>query len=257
MPEATATPKPTKVPEATATSEPTKAPEPTPTKEPGARPTNKPAARPTKKPTVNPTRKPLPTAKPSTTASPKPGITSESSAIVNVSSISVKGISKKIAAGKKVSLTAQIMPENATDKSLNWTSSNTKYATVSASGIVKTKKAGAGKTVSITASANDGSGVTAVYRIRIMKNAVTGVKFASNNMKIKAGKKQKIKFKVKVNGAGANKKLQWTSSQKNWATVNSKGVVSAKAKGKGRSVVIKAMATDGSNKKAVIVISII
>lgn len=257
VPEATVTPKPTKVPEATATSEPTKAPEPTPTKEPGARPTNKPAARPTKKPTVNPTRKPLPTAKPSTTASPKPGITSESSAIVNVSSISVKGISKKIAAGKKVSLTAQIMPENATDKSLNWTSSNTKYATVSASGIVKTKKAGAGKTVSITASANDGSGVTAVYRIRIMKNAVTGVKFASNNMKIKAGKKQKIKFKVKVNGAGANKKLQWTSSQKNWATVNSKGVVSAKAKGKGRSVVIKAMATDGSNKKAVIVISII
>lgn len=38
------------------------------------------------------------------------------------------------------------------------------------------KKAGAGKTVTITATAKDGSGVKATIKIKIMKNAVTKVK---------------------------------------------------------------------------------
>ena len=97
----------------------------------------------------------------------KPGITSAPSATVNVSSITVKGISKKIAAGKKVSLTAQIMPVNATDKSLNWTSSNTKYATVTSTGVVKAKKAGKGKSVKITARATDGSNKKKTITIKI------------------------------------------------------------------------------------------
>ena len=48
-----------------------------------------------------------------------------------------------------------------------WSSSNTKYATVSKNGKVSAKKAGKGKTVTITAKATDGSGKKAKVNIKI------------------------------------------------------------------------------------------
>lgn len=52
-------------------------------------------------------------------------------------------------------------------KKVKWTSSNTKYATVSSKGKVKALKAGKGKTVKITASALDGSGKKATFKIKL------------------------------------------------------------------------------------------
>lgn len=51
-------------------------------------------------------------------------------------------------------------------KQLKWTSSNTKYATVS-SGKVKALKAGKKKSVKITAMATDGSGKSKTVTIKI------------------------------------------------------------------------------------------
>ena len=53
--------------------------------------------------------------------------------------------SRRIAAGKKVQLKASIAPSNATDKSVTWTSSNKKVATVNAKGLVTFKKNAGGK----------------------------------------------------------------------------------------------------------------
>ena len=50
---------------------------------------------------------------------------------------------------------------------MTYTSSNKKYATVSAKGLVKAKRAGKGRTVTITVKAKDGSGVTAKCKVRI------------------------------------------------------------------------------------------
>ena len=61
------------------------------------------------------------------------------------------------AAGKKIALKANISPANATNKTLVWTSSNPKTATVNANGIVTMKKGSGGKKVTITAKAADGS----------------------------------------------------------------------------------------------------
>ena len=61
--------------------------------------------------------------------------------------------SRRIAAGKKVKLKASIAPSNATDKSVTWTSSNKKVATVNAKGLVTFKKNAGGKKVTITATA--------------------------------------------------------------------------------------------------------
>lgn len=53
--------------------------------------------------------------------------------------------------GESHTLTAQILPENATDKSVTWESSNPAVATVSTSGVVKAVSAG---TATITATAD-------------------------------------------------------------------------------------------------------
>ncbi len=86
---------------------------------------------------------------------------------VKVSKITLSGISKQIAAGKKIKLTAKITPSNAANKAVTWKSSNKKYATVSSSGKVKALKAGKGKKVKITAMATDGSGKKKSVTIKI------------------------------------------------------------------------------------------
>ncbi len=174
---------------------------------------------------------------------------------VKVGSISLSAVSGKIAAGRKIQMTASVLPANAVNKTVIYKSSNTKYAAVSASGKVTVKKAGAGKTVTITATAADGSGKSASYRIKIMKNAVKSVKIKGAKA-VKAGRKLKLKTVVKTTGKKVNKKLKWTSSNSRYASVSSSGVVKTKKAGKGKAVKITAMATDGSNKKSTVRIKI-
>ena len=89
-----------------------------------------------------------------------------------------------------------------------------------------------------------------------MKNAVKKVTIKSSKKTVKSGKNLTLKAVVKTNGNSANTKIQWTSSNTKYATVNSKGVVKAKKAGKGKTVKITAKATDGSGKKATIKIKI-
>ena len=173
---------------------------------------------------------------------------------IKVSKISLSGISKKIAAGKKVKLTANISPSNATNKALTWKSSNTKVATVNSQGVVTMKKNSGGKKVIITAIANDGSRVKGTYKITSMKGVIKKLRI-SGDKTMKAGKSQKLKAYAKFT-KGANTKLKWTSNNTKYAKVNSKGAVKAYKKGKGKTVKITALATDGSNKKSSIKIKI-
>ena len=174
---------------------------------------------------------------------------------VKVSGIQITAVSSKIAAGKSVQLKAIVAPENATNKAVTWTSSNNKYASVSATGKVTLKKKGIGKTVVITATAKDGSGKQASYKIKIMKHAVKSVSLKAAKT-VKAGKKVKVKASVKTTGKSANKKLKWTTSNAKYATVSSSGVVKTYKAGKGKTVKITAVSTDGSNKKKTIKIKI-
>ena len=183
---------------------------------------------------------------------PTPGKTED----IKVEKIAISGLSCKIATGKKITLEATVSPSNATNKSITWKSSNTKYATVNSKGIVTIKKAGKGKTVTITATANDGSGKKASYKIKCMKGVVKKVVISGQKTQsLKAGKSINLKTKVTAS-KGANKTLRWTSSNKKYATVNNKGRVTAKKAGKGKTVKITAMATDGSNKKASVKVKI-
>ena len=180
--------------------------------------------------------------------------------IVTVENIKVSKItittttSNKIATGKKVTLKATITPSNAYNKGVTWKSSNTKVATVSSSGVVTTKKKMGGKTVTITATAKDGSGKKASYKIYVKKGIVKKV-YISGVKSVKAGKKLYLKGKTSAS-AGANRTLKWSSSNTKYAKVSSKGTVTTYKAGKKKSVKITARAVDGSGKSKTVTIKI-
>lgn len=191
-----------------------------------------------------------PIEEPTSTNKGTPSVGSAASAApVKASKLSLSGLSNKIAAGKKIQLTVTFMPSNVSNQNVIWTSSNPKVATVDQNGVVTFKKKTGGKSVIITATATDGSGAKAVFKLKSMKGTVKKVTIpGAKKRTVKAGKTLKLQAKVTAT-KGANKKLQWTSSNTKYATVSASGKVKTKKAGKGKTVKITAMATDGSGKK--------
>ncbi|MCI9447362.1 MAG: hypothetical protein HFH36_08210 [Lachnospiraceae bacterium] len=172
-----------------------------------------------------------------------------------------------IATGKKATVKASVTPANASNKKVKWAidkaAKSKKYATISQKGVLKAGKKGAGKTVTVTATAQDGSKKKAAIKIKIMKNAVTKVSLKAKAKNVKAGKKLTIKATVQNTGGKkgsktANTKLAWSVDKKSkkFASINSRGVLSTKKAGKGKTVTVTASSTDGTNKKGSIKIKI-
>ena len=83
--------------------------------------------------------------------------------IISPSAVSLNKTSTTLRAGDTETLIATVLPADATNKNVTWTSSNTSVATVSSSGVVTAKAAG---TVTITATAGDG-GKTATCTVNV------------------------------------------------------------------------------------------
>lgn len=173
---------------------------------------------------------------------------------VKVSKIQLSCSSKKIAAGNKVRIKASVSPSNATNKGIIWSSSNSKVAKVNQKGVVTFKKNSGGKSVTITATASDGSGAKASIKLKSMRGEVKKI-IIKGKKKVKAGKSCKLRAKVKAT-KGANTRIKWSSSNTKYATVSSSGKVKAKKAGKGKIVKITARATDGSGKTKTVKIKI-
>lgn len=81
-------------------------------------------------------------------------------------------------------LTATVLPSNATNKSVTWSSSSESVATVSSSGNVTAKSAGTAK---ITCKANDGSGVSASCSVTVNTVAVEPEEISTTIKDVVAG----------------------------------------------------------------------
>lgn len=148
----------------------------------------------------------------------------ESSKNVKVSKIKISGLSHKIAVGKSMTLKAEVLPSDASNKGITWVSGNKKYVTVNSRGKVTVRKSG--KTVTITAAAEDGSGKKATYKITPVKNRVKKI-IIFGKKKVKAGRFLQLTVKVTATGKSANKTVTWKSSNDKYAMVNKKGKVTA------------------------------
>lgn len=165
--------------------------------------------------------------------------------VVLVNKITINPSSKSLAIGKTVTLSPTVAPSNATDKGVTWKSSNSKVAKVDEkSGVVTAVAAG---TAIITATAVDGSKVTATCKITVTNPAVKVTKLRMNKTSVDLLKGKTVQLKVTVTPSNAtNKAVTWTSSNKKIATVTSNGLVKAVRTG---TVTITAKAKDGSGKK--------
>jgi hypothetical protein len=86
---------------------------------------------------------------------------------VLVSGISLNETEAELTVGEKLQMEATIAPDNATDKTLTWSSTNEAVAVVSESGLVTAVGSG---TCQVKATANDGSGKSASCLITVEKN---------------------------------------------------------------------------------------
>ncbi len=147
---------------------------------------------------------------------------------VPVTGIEFTDIAVTIGVGEKYQLQVNIYPENATDKSLTWKSTNSNVVSVSQSGVVTGVKKGA---ATIDAITNDGE-MSASIRVTVTSPVkVTGVKLNKKTKTLKVGKSFKLKATVKPSKA-TNKAVTWKSSNKKVAKVDKNGKVIAIRKGK-------------------------
>lgn len=84
---------------------------------------------------------------------------------IRASSIQVMGAKAQLTPLETLQLRATVAPNNANNKSITWSSSNTSIARVAADGLVTAVSAGS---VTITATVNDGSGVKGVFTITVV-----------------------------------------------------------------------------------------
>ncbi len=145
---------------------------------------------------------------------------------VAVTGITVSPTAVSLSVGGTRTLTASVSPSNATNKTVNWTSSNTSVATVS-NGVVTAKGVGSATIVATTA---DG-GKTAYCTVSVTASsvAVTGVTMSRTSASLNVGETVSLSATVAPSNA-TDKTVTWSSSNTKVATVSG-GTVTAKAAG--------------------------
>lgn len=141
------------------------------------------------------------------------------SVYVAVTSVELSKTSLSLMEGETAALTATVMPDNATDKTVTWSSSNEKLAKVE-NGSVTALKVG---TATITAQAG---GKTAECIVTVNPVPVTSVSLDKTNMELTEGETAVLTATVKPDNA-TNKTVTWTSSDESIARVDADGKVTA------------------------------
>lgn len=172
-------------------------------------------------------------------------VTERTAPVIKVTQIQLSQTRASLNEGKELQLTATVLPANATNQSLTWSSSVEGVATVDSTGKVTAIKAG---TTVITATAKDDSGISAscTVQVTVPTVKVTGITLNKTTASVVKGKTVALTATVTPDTA-TDKTIKWTTSNKNVATVSTDGVVTAKAAG---TAIITATAADDSGVKA-------
>lgn len=142
-----------------------------------------------------------------------------------VESVSIANKAQTAYVGDKLDLTANVLPADATDKSVAFSSSDPTVAAVNAEGKVTFLSEG---TVTITASSKDDASKKDSFTVTVSKKvtdvAVTSVSIQNKPTAATVGDKLTLTVKVSPDNA-TNKNLAFESSDKTIATVSETGVV--------------------------------
>lgn len=179
---------------------------------------------------------------PSTRPKPSEGGGSHS---VSVQSVDLDQSNVTINRKNTLQLTASIAPQNATKKSVTWTSSNPDVATVDTTG--KVTGIGAGATT-ITVTVGQKSDTCEVTVVVLMD----GIALNYTELAIDKGSTEQLTAKITPEDTTEDKTITWTSSDPEIVSVDSDGKVTAHKTGK---VTVKASAVGASASCEVTVLS--
>ncbi len=158
--------------------------------------------------------------------------------LVPVSSIALDETTKTMYSGQITRLGYTILPTNASNAAVTWTSTNTSVATVDATGLVTAK--GVGSTVIILRSVDKG---LSVYCTITVKRVATGLKLDASTLELEAGKS--YTFKPTISPADStDATILWESSDTKVAMVDANGKVTGKAAG--QTVIMAKLASGGT-----------
>ena len=170
---------------------------------------------------------------------------------IKVESVDLDKSEIELDIGETESLIVEISPSNATNKRIEWSSSNEEVATVE-NGIVTAKKNGE---TTIKVITEDGR-KEAVCKVKVTKNnaghiAIEKIEFNKTNAKMQVGESISLLVTYTPNNA-TNLKLKWESSDDKVVTVTENGIIKAVGEGDAQ---IKAISEDG-NKEAICKITV-
>ena len=128
--------------------------------------------------------------------------------------------------GQTVTMTATVLPSDASDKSVTWTSSNSDIVSVTQNGSVTANAMGEAE---ITATSNDG-GFSKSCKVTVIEPLVpaTSLTLTPKTMSLNIGDSGALELQILPNDC--NEKLKWESSDPSVATVNN-GDIKALAAG--------------------------
>ncbi len=156
---------------------------------------------------------------------------------VAVTGLTIDSSSLNMIKGDSYTILATIEPSNASEKTITWTSSDSRIATVNDHGVVVAVSTG--ETV-ITAVTRDGS-YQRQCKVSVTQ-PVTGVSLAFDTLRLAKGKSKTLKANIEPADASV-KGLIWESSDESVASVTPSGVVRAKGAG---TATILVTTVDGS-----------
>lgn len=141
---------------------------------------------------------------------------------VAVKSIALDTKNSTLQLGDKITIHATVKPNNATNKAVSWTSSNSKVVTVK-NGQVNAVGVG---TATVTATTQDGKKTAKVtFTVKEKTVAVSSVKLNQAEIQLEVGASQTLKATISPNNA-SNKNVTWASSNENVVTVEN-GIITA------------------------------
>ena len=147
-------------------------------------------------------------------------------AIVMAESVTLNMQSLTMYVGDTKTLTATVLPEDATDKSLQWTSTNNNVVTVDANGVLKA--VGYGK-ATITVSCVANSAIKATCEVNVYARC-TGVELSATNVQLYVGES----FTLTANTlplATTDGQIEWIVSNESVIKRNADGTIIALAEG--------------------------
>lgn len=162
--------------------------------------------------------------------------------VIDTKKVTLNKTTLSIKHGSSTTLKATVSPSDATNKTLIWTSSDTKIVKVTAEGKITGVKPG---TAYVTCKTLD-TGKTAKCKVTVKAVVPTSVKFSKTTVSVPYGEIVKIKNLVTVSPSNAtDKTLTWSSSSPSTVKVSQAGNVKGLKAGKSAVITV----TTNSGKK--------